>query len=92
MPDFFDIPTTDLPEGVVSDTTLTFSGYKIRKIVRVIKMKRKVKTEERFFCLKEGLGKRLPENVREHASRKGYKTLSSLFSVIKYYQVSLGLE
>jgi len=82
---FFEMPVTDLPEDVVADTTHLIHGYKLRRVARRVKMKRKWKVEERWFVLPEGLGAELAEFVRMSASRTGYKTLNALFSSVTYH-------
>jgi len=85
MNDFFDIPVKDLPDDVLSETFHTIHGYKLRRVARRVKMKTKWKIEERWFCLKEGAGKDLPQYVREGAQRTGFHSANNFFAMASFY-------
>jgi len=79
----------ELPDDIVSETFHTIHGYKFRCVKYIIKMKRKHKTEERWFCLKEGSGADLPTYIREGAKRTGFKSFNSFFAMAGYYRMTL---
>jgi len=88
--DFFNFPSVkDLPDDIVSETFHTIYGYKFRCVKEVVKMKRKQKIQEHWFCLKEGLGQSLPEYIREGAKRTGFKDFRKFFAMLGYYKLSL---
>lgn len=91
-PDFFNVSPKDLPDDVISETFRTIRNYKFRCVRKIVKMKRKRKVEERWYCLKEQNGKNLPVYVREGAKRTGFKDLRSFFAVLAYYKSAFKLD
>jgi hypothetical protein len=78
---------SDTDPEFISNTLHNFYGYRLRKVVYQIHLKRKYKVLERWFCLDEGEGAGLPAYVRLGAKRTGYKTYNNLFACIAYYRM-----
>ena len=77
----------DLPEDIVADVRVVIYGYHFRKIAKILRLKRKTKLEERWFCLPIGPGADLPEYVRFGAHRTGFKSFNNFFAMAAFYSM-----
>lgn len=80
--DFFVDSPEPLPRGIVSDTTITVNGYEFRKVVKEIRTKRKLKYEERYFCISDNV----PNKVKANPFGTGYKSIGAFFTAWQYYK------
>lgn len=71
----------------ISNTIHNFYGFRLRKIVHQIHLKRKYKLIEKWYILPEGEGAGLPHYVQT-ARGYGYKSYNSLFASVAFYKMA----